>query len=114
MKMSALAVVAEFGAKWTAHDLEGTLEWCTQDCRFDSTDPAPDGTLCVGIEEIRANWQHIFENSESIFEVEETFAADDRVIQRWRYSWGTGHVRGIDLFKVRDGKVSEKFSYVKG
>jgi hypothetical protein len=30
------------------------------------------------------------------------------------YSWNGGHIRGIDLFKVRDGKVSEKLCYVKG
>ena len=37
-----------------------------------------------------------------------------RVVQRWRYSWVDGHVRGIDVFRVRDGLVSEKLSYVKG
>jgi hypothetical protein len=25
-----------------------------------------------------------------------------------------GHVRGVDAFRVRDGKVAEKLSYVKG
>jgi len=24
------------------------------------------------------------------------------------------HIRGVDLFRVRDGKVAEKLSYVKG
>lgn len=38
---------------------------------------------------------------------------------RWLYRWvdregKEGHVRGVDLFRVRDGKVAEKFSYVKG
>ena len=32
----------------------------------------------------------------------------------WCYSWNGGHVRGLDLFRVRDGKVAEKLSYVKG
>ena len=50
----------------------------------------------------------------SKFEPEETFRSGDRVIQRWRYSWDGGHVRGVDLFKVRDGLVAEKLSYVKG
>jgi hypothetical protein len=36
------------------------------------------------------------------------------VVQRWRYSWGSGHVRGVDLLSFRDGKVAEKLSYVKG
>jgi hypothetical protein len=25
-----------------------------------------------------------------------------------------GHVRGVDVFRVRGGKVAEKLSYVKG
>jgi len=25
-----------------------------------------------------------------------------------------GHVRGADIFRVRDGRVAEKLSYVKG
>ncbi|MBS1243923.1 MAG: hypothetical protein H6R41_460, partial [Deltaproteobacteria bacterium] len=24
------------------------------------------------------------------------------------------HIRGVDVFRVRDGKVAEKLSYVKG
>ena len=40
--------------------------------------------------------------------------AGDRVVQRWCYSWDGGHVRGIDLFTVAGGKVTEKLSYVKG
>jgi hypothetical protein len=43
-----------------------------------------------------------------------TFCADDRVVQLWRYSWHGGHVRGVDVFRVRGGKVAEKLLYVKG
>jgi hypothetical protein len=25
-----------------------------------------------------------------------------------------GHVRGVDIFRMRDGKVAKKLSYVKG
>jgi hypothetical protein len=35
-------------------------------------------------------------------------------VQRWRYTWEGGHVRGVDLFSVRDGRIAEKRSYVKG
>jgi hypothetical protein len=38
----------------------------------------------------------------------------DRAAVRWRFDWGDGYIRGVDLFKVRDGKVAEKLSYVKG
>ena len=53
------------------------------------------------------------------FETEEMFAAGSRCVVRWLYRWrnadgSAGHVRGVDLLRVRDGKVSEKLSYVKG
>jgi len=53
------------------------------------------------------------------FTTEEIFAAKDRCVVRWRYDWtgkegSPGHIRGVDLFRVRDGKVAGKFAYVKG
>ena len=112
--MDPLKVVEVFGAAWAAHDLDGALALVTDDCVFDGTGPAPDGTRCFGKDEIRAAWQPIFDDKSSLFEEEETFAAGDRVVQRWRYSWTGGHIRGVDLFRIRGDKVAEKFSYVKG
>jgi ketosteroid isomerase-like protein len=111
---TAIEVVEEFGAAWAAHDLDATLALVSDDCVFDSTGPAPDGTRHVGPDAIRQAWQAIFDDTASQFEAEETFASGDRVVQLWRYDWDGGHVRGVDVFKVRDGKVSEKLSYVKG
>ena len=111
---SVLDVVNAFGEAWADHDLEGALAWITDDCVFEATGPAPDGVRHVGPAAIRKAWSEIFEDSASQFEAEDTVVADDRVVQRWRYSWDGGHVRGVDLFKVRDGKVAEKLSYVKG
>ena len=112
--MDALSVVTEFGDAWAAHNLDAALTFITDDCVFDATGPAPDGARHVGREAIRAAWQEIFADVSSTFEAEETFACGDRVVQLWRYSWGDGHVRGVDVFTVRDGKVAEKLSYVKG
>ena len=56
----------------------------------------------------------IFDDRNAHFEAEEVIDAGDRVIQLWCYRWNGGHVRGVDVFKVRDGKVSEKLAYVKG
>lgn len=111
---SHLAVVDAFGAAWGAHDLEATLALITDDCVFEATGPAPDGVRHVGPVAIRNAWRDIFDDTGSQFETEETIVADDRIVQRWRYTWDGGHVRGVDVFKVRDGKVAEKLSYVKG
>lgn len=111
---SALRVVETFGAAWADHDLDAALALVTDDCVFDSTGPPPDGARSVGPAAIRQAWQEIFDDPTSRFEAEETFAAGDRVVQRWRYTWDGGHVRGVDVFLIRDGKVAEKLSYVKG
>jgi hypothetical protein len=39
------------------------------------------------------------------------------LFDQWRYDWSgaaPGHVRGVDLFRVQNGLVAEKVSYVKG
>ena len=112
--MDAQAVVEKFGSAWAGHDLDAALALVAPDGVFEATGPAPDGTRCVGLDAIRAAWKPIFDDTSSRFEEEETFVAGDRVVQRWRYSWDGGHVRGVDVFRVRDGMVAEKLSYVKG
>ena len=112
--MEPVALVEAFGTAWAAHDLDAALELVTEDCVFDATGPAPDGMRHVGRASIRQAWEAIFSDVTSRFEPEETFAAGDRVVQLWRYSWDGGHVRGVDVIRVRGGKVAEKLSYVKG
>jgi len=112
--MEPIETVQAFGAAWGSHDLDATLALVTDDCVFESTGPAPDGRRHVGRDDVRRAWQPIFGDVSSVFEVEETFSAGDHVVQQWRYSWSDGHVRGVDIFVVRDGLVAEKRSYVKG
>ncbi len=112
--LTALEVVEAFGQAWAAHDLDAAMALVSDDCVFDATGPAPDGTRHAGPEALRRAWQPIFDDLASHFEAEETFASGDRVVQRWRYDWAGGHIRGVDLFSVRDGRVTEKLSYVKG
>ncbi|MGB9113391.1 MAG: nuclear transport factor 2 family protein [Acidimicrobiales bacterium] len=109
-----VAIVEAFGKAWSDHDLDAVLALVTEDCVFDATGPAPDGLVHIGAVAIRAAWLPIFDDTASRFEAEETIACGDRVIQLWRYSWEGGHIRGVDIFKVRGGKVAEKRSYVKG
>ena len=111
---SPIEVVQAFGAAWAAHDLDATLALVTDDCVFDATGPAPDGRRFIGRAAIREVWKPIFDDKQAVFEEEESFAAGDHVVSRWRYSWAGGHIRGVDVFKVRGGKVAAKLAYVKG
>ena len=117
---ATLAAVERFNAAFARHDVAGVMAAMTADCVFENTAPAPDGTRHVGQAAVRAAWAGFFAGSPGArFETEEVFAAGDRCVVRWTYRWaadgaGPGHGRGVDLFRVRDGKVAEKLSYVKG
>jgi uncharacterized protein (TIGR02246 family) len=108
------ALVDEFNAAWGNHDLDAALAMITDDCLFDATGPAPDGTAHEGRDAVRAAWAPIFADSAAHFTTEASFMGDDRFVQTWRYDFEGGHIRGIDVIEVRDGAISAKLSYVKG
>jgi ketosteroid isomerase-like protein len=106
--------VARFSAAFDRQDVDGVMAAMTDDCVFESTSP-PDGVRYEGQDAVRAAWTEFFTTSgAATFETEEQVGVGDRVVVRWRYAWADGHVRGVDVFRVRDGLVAEKLSYVKG
>lgn len=117
---ATLAVIEHFNQVFGAHDVDAVMAAFTDDCVFENTSPSPDGERYEGQAAVRGFWESFFKSSpHAAFEAEDVFAAGDRCTVRWRYQWTdanhiTGHVRGVDVFRVRDGKVAEKLSYVKG
>jgi len=117
---SAVRVVLEFNEAFNRHDVGGMMQLMSEDCSFENTAPAPDGTLYSGKAAVTQFWQDFFHASpQAHIEVEEIFGMGERCILRWSYHWveqggQKGHVRGVDLFRVRNGLISEKLSYVKG
>ena len=108
-----LRTIERFNAAFNAHDVDAIMALMTEDCVFDNTRPPPDGERTEGQAAVRRVWEQIFERSpQARFTTEEIFAAGDRAVVRWRYDWvrdgRPGHVRGVDVFRVRDGRVSEK------
>lgn len=117
---ATLMTVHAFNAALNAHDIDAVMALMTDDCIFENTWPAPDGERYEGQSAVRAFWEKLIADSPSaFFELEEIFAVGDRAAQRWRYTWvddagRPGHIRGVDLFRVENGKVAEKLAYVKG
>ncbi len=114
-----LDVIDRFNEVFNRHDVDGVMALMTDDVVFENTSPSPDGERYEGQAAVRAFWERFFASSpEAHFEAENIFASGDRCTVRWRYTWknadSSGHVRGVDVFRVRDGKVAEKLSYVKG
>src|SRR3954466_12234857 len=109
------AIIGRFNEAFNRHDVDGVMALMTDDVVFENTSPTPDGERYEGQSAVRGFWERFFSESPNArFEAEDIFTAGDRCAFRWRYDWGSGHIRGVDLFRVRDGKVAEKLSYVKG
>lgn len=112
--------IERFNDAMDRHDVDAVMALMTDDCVFENTLPAPDGERFEGQVAVRGFWERLLADSpQARFSAEELFTAGDRGVVRWRYDWvdrsgAAGHVRGVDLFRVRDGRVAEKLSYVKG
>jgi len=113
---STIETVTRFLEALNRHDIPAAMALMTPDCVFENTYPAPDGERFIGQDAVRRFWERLFQESpQSIFQTEEVFAIGDRCVVRWRYDWSpTGHVRGVDIIRVLQGKIQEKLAYVKG
>lgn len=113
-------VVRAFNDALNRGDVGAMMACMTTDCVFENTYPSPDGDRLEGQAAVRRFWEEFFRGSlEPRIEIEEIFGAKDRCVMRWTYRWrdpdgARRHVRGVDLYRVREGKIAEKLSYVKG
>lgn len=117
---AGMKVVIAFNDAFNRHDVAGMMAYMTDDCVFENTSPAPDGSVYAGKEAQGQFWQQFFsESPQAHIEIEDIFGMGLHCVMRWRYEWvdlagEKGHVRGVDLFKIEGGLISEKRSYVKG
>jgi limonene-1,2-epoxide hydrolase len=115
-----MRAVLAFNEAFNRHDVDGMMALMSDDCVFENTVPAPDGEVYAGKETVTRFWQGFFADSpRAHIEIEEVFGLGRRCIMRWRYDWVDaqgrgGHVRGVDVFRVEDGLITHKLSYVKG
>jgi ketosteroid isomerase-like protein len=112
--------LAAFSSAFGSGDVDAIMALMTEDCVFESTGPAPDGQQYVGADAVRGVFKELFSRTrDPVFTEEDSLAAGDRGVLRWRFTWvepdgSAGHVRGVDVLRFRDGLVAEKLSYVKG
>jgi ketosteroid isomerase-like protein len=108
-----LAAVKSFSEAFGRHDLDAAMERMTPDCVWEAAVPSPDGARHVGQQYVRSAFKDFFANNpNSAFEVEEVVVVGDRVLTRWTRTAPT-RIRGVDIYRVRDGKVAEKLTYSK-
>jgi ketosteroid isomerase-like protein len=114
-----LAVVERFNQAWNRHDIGAVSALLADDVVFENTNPPPDGARVTGKADVARIFEQWFaRNPDGYFDAEEMFVVEDRCVVRWIYRktrdgqpW---HLRGVDIFRVRNRRVVEKLSYVKG
>jgi ketosteroid isomerase-like protein len=116
---STRAVIDRFNEAFNRHDADALALVLTDDTVFEDTSPQPDGRRVEGKAAVVAYWREWFaRNPDAKFESEETIISGDRAVVRWIYrkmrNGQPWHLRGVDIFTVRDGKVAAKLAYVKG
>ncbi len=113
------AAVDRFNDAFNRHDAAAVANMLTEDTVFEDTSPAPDGRRIEGKAAVAEFWRAWFgRNPDAHFAAEETIVSGDRAVVRWVYRkmrdgqpW---HLRGVDVFTVRGGKIAAKLAYVKG
>lgn len=123
-RIDPIQIVLRFNEALNAADVDSMMRYLTPDTVFENTDPPPDGARFEGQAAVRAFWQEFFSSSsQAQITVEDIFATGsplgDRCVMLWRYEWidpqgQTGHIRGVDVYRLQDGLIAEKLSYVKG
>ena len=109
---ATIEAVKRLDAAFDCGDIDAFMAAMTDDCVWESFAPAPDGQRYEGQAAVRLAIAN-FLGSSPVFDGEEMFACGDRVMVRWTCRFDGGHVRGVDVVRVRDGKVAEILSYVK-
>ena len=117
---SAIRVVLAFNQAFNRHDVPGMTQLLSDDCIFETSASAPDGTVYAGKEAITHYLHEFFrQSSQAHIQIEDISGFGHRCNMRWRYEWvdaagNKRHVRGVDIYQEKDGRICEKLSYVKG
>ncbi|UWU18285.1 nuclear transport factor 2 family protein (plasmid) [Rhizobium sullae] len=103
-------IVERFHNAFEKHRHEDVDDPISEGCVLENTAPAPDGARYAGREACLAFWKGVASSANLIFKAEEISGMGDRGIIRWqpRRSEREGDwVRGVNIMRVRDGKVVE-------
>ena len=119
MTDSTRTTIERFNDAFNRHDVDALASLLTEDTVFENTSPPPDGRRIDGKAAVVEFWRAWFErNPDARFDTEEMIVAGDRAVVRWVYckvqNGQPWHLRGVDVFSVRGGKVAAKLAYVKG
>jgi len=118
-EQSTRTAINNFNEAFNRHDADALSEFLTDDTVFEDTSPVPDGRRIDGKAAVVDFWRGWFSrNTDAHFDAEEVIISGNRATVLWVYrkmrNGQPWHIRGVDIFTVRNGKVAAKLAYVKG
>jgi len=117
---SAIRTVLKFHEAYSRHDLPAMMDLVAEDCLMETSGPPPDGATLTGKEAVSGWWRkHSAEMRNAKRQIEDAFSLGIRCVLRWRGEWTDLEgipraTRGVDIFQVKEGQITEILSYVKG
>ncbi len=110
-------VLQRFNQVFLDHAPAPLAELVAEDCVIERANPGRDGARLTGREACIALWTGIATTPDGFFVLEDVVVMGDRGIILWRFQKGrdeAGAVRGVNVMRVRDGRIVEALGYVKG
>ena len=111
-------MLAEFSAAWNSHDVDAVMKFFADDAVYVAArGTLPDGERMEGVEAIRAGIATRLGAVADLAFVDNEYlrCGPDTFFSSWRMTGGGGEidVRGCDFYRLRDGKVVLKDSFLK-
>jgi ketosteroid isomerase-like protein len=109
-------VIRQFNDAFVRHEPELLDAVVGAGCVMEAIQPAPDGDRYEGRDACLAFWRALAGDTGTQFEPEDVTVHGDRATIRWRYRYGArpeDSVRGVNLMRVRDGRIVEALGYSK-
>jgi ketosteroid isomerase-like protein len=113
---TAREVLDRYDEAFRLHDPALLEDLVADECVIEDTSPAPDGARHEGGRACLARWSELAGNRALSFSTEPAEIHGDLAVAPWVLQWGNGEhdrVRGVNLIRIRDGKIIEARGYVK-
>jgi hypothetical protein len=109
-------VIDRYNEAFRRHDPSLLKALIADDCVIEDTSPAPAGACHEGRRACLARWSQLAGDEALDFSPEPAEIVGDLAVAPWVLRWGSGEdhwVRGVNLIRVRDGRIVEARGYLK-
>jgi hypothetical protein len=109
-------VLTRYNEAFHLHDPTLLADLISDECVIEDSSPAPGGARHEGGRACLARWSELAGDANLSFSPEPAEVLGDLAVAPWILRWGPGEgdwVRGVNLIRIRDGKITEARGYVK-